>query len=264
MDLHALTELLLRAERHPDYHPDAKELALLEEATHRYPYFAGPQTALALASDPNTEEGQELRLRAAMRGLGHPEFDAATDGGEWVGFYPAPAPDATPDTESAIDTFLNTYGQTSPEEEELLNRLIFNPVPDYGEILAREEQDNLPDAPEDEGDDSPDARIAAFILERHPASKAIPATAEEQPVREEPEQPATPPEPHDESLLSESLAKIYIKQGRYERAYEIISGLNLKFPKKSVYFADQLRFLQKLIINERAKTKNNTNSAAGE
>jgi len=36
-----------------------------------------------------------------------------------------------------------------------------------------------------------------------------------------------------------------------QRAYEIISGLNLKFPKKSAYFADQLRFLKKLIINQR-------------
>ncbi|MDE6310492.1 MAG: hypothetical protein K2L96_01570 [Muribaculaceae bacterium] len=264
MDLHALTELLLRAERNPDFRPDAGELALLEEASHLYPYFAGPQTALALASDPDTEEGRELRLRAAMRGLGHPEFEAATSGGEWLGFYPAPESEPTPDTESAIDTFLSTYGQTSPEEEELLNRLIFNPVPDYGEILAREEQDNLPEAPEAGDEDSPEGRIAAFILERHPASKSTGATAESGPATSTPEQPASAPEPHDDSLLSESLAKIYIKQGRYERAYEIISGLNLKFPKKSVYFADQLRFLQKLIINERAKTQNNTNSAADE
>lgn len=63
--------------------------------------------------------------------------------------------------------------------------------------------------------------------------------------------PISRPEHTDDSLLSESLAKIFIKQGRYERAYEIISGLNLKFPKKSAYFADQLRFLKKLIINQR-------------
>ncbi|MDE6469309.1 MAG: hypothetical protein K2L28_10500, partial [Muribaculaceae bacterium] len=59
------------------------------------------------------------------------------------------------------------------------------------------------------------------------------------------------PDHSDDSLLSESLAKIFIKRGRYEKAYEIISGLNLKFPKKSAYFADQLRFLHKLIINQR-------------
>ena len=66
-------------------------------------------------------------------------------------------------------------------------------------------------------------------------------------VREESIQP---PVQQDESLLSESLAKIYIKQRRYSKAFEIISNLSLKYPEKSIYFADQLRFLQKLIINQ--------------
>ncbi|MDE6268250.1 MAG: hypothetical protein K2M04_04115, partial [Muribaculaceae bacterium] len=51
----------------------------------------------------------------------------------------------------------------------------------------------------------------------------------------------------DDSLLSESLAKIYIRQHDYVRAYEIIERLNLNFPEKSIYFADQLRFLRKII-----------------
>ena len=60
----------------------------------------------------------------------------------------------------------------------------------------------------------------------------------------------------DDSLLSESLAKIFIKQGRYERAFEIITNLSLNFPKKSVYFADQLRFLQLLIKNQHYQQQN--------
>nr|MBP7472617.1 tetratricopeptide repeat protein [Prevotella sp.] len=50
-----------------------------------------------------------------------------------------------------------------------------------------------------------------------------------------------------------TLAKIYIKQGRYEKALEIIQQLNLNYPKKNAYFADQIRFLQKLIINNKNK-----------
>ena len=57
----------------------------------------------------------------------------------------------------------------------------------------------------------------------------------------------------DDSCFTETLAKIYIKQHRYEKALEIIKKLSLNYPKKNAYFADQIRFLEKLIIN--AKTK---------
>ena len=64
---------------------------------------------------------------------------------------------------------------------------------------------------------------------------------------------AEPEEETDELYLTETLAKVYIKQKRYEKALEIIQGIYLKNPEKNAYFADQIRFLEKLIIN--AKTK---------
>ena len=57
----------------------------------------------------------------------------------------------------------------------------------------------------------------------------------------------------DESCFTETLAKIYIKQHRYEKALEIIKRLSLKYPKKNAYFADQIRFLEKLVINSNDK-----------
>ena len=57
----------------------------------------------------------------------------------------------------------------------------------------------------------------------------------------------------DEGYFTETLARIYIKQGRYSKALEIIKRLNLNYPKKNVYFADQIRFLEKLIINNNKK-----------
>lgn len=57
----------------------------------------------------------------------------------------------------------------------------------------------------------------------------------------------------DECYFTETLARIYIKQGRYEKALEIIKRLNLNIPKKNAYFADQIRFLEKLIINNKNK-----------
>ncbi|HBK95509.1 MAG TPA: hypothetical protein DDZ69_10925, partial [Porphyromonadaceae bacterium] len=57
----------------------------------------------------------------------------------------------------------------------------------------------------------------------------------------------------NDGFLTETLAKIYIKQKKYEPALTIIRQLSLNFPKKSVYFADQIRFLELLILNEKNK-----------
>ena len=57
----------------------------------------------------------------------------------------------------------------------------------------------------------------------------------------------------DAGYFTETLARIYIKQGRYSKALEIITRLNLDYPKKNRYFADQIRFLEKLIINNNKK-----------
>ena len=62
--------------------------------------------------------------------------------------------------------------------------------------------------------------------------------------------------PQDEAeneILTEIMAGIYIKQGKYENAVKIIRQLSLKYPKKNRYFADQIRFLEKLIINNKHK-----------
>ncbi len=58
---------------------------------------------------------------------------------------------------------------------------------------------------------------------------------------------------NEDDYFTETLAQIYIRQGRYSKALEIITLLNLKYPEKSAYFADQIRFLKKLIINDAAK-----------
>jgi thioredoxin-like negative regulator of GroEL len=57
-----------------------------------------------------------------------------------------------------------------------------------------------------------------------------------------------------EDFFTESLAQIYIKQKKYERALEIIRTLSADNPKKNSYFADQIRFLELLIdINNKNK-----------
>ncbi len=132
-------------------------------------------------------------------------------------FYPPEHTTVT--TDDAITKFLDTYGSSDPAQEALLERLIFNPVPpDYMAMLEQEEA----------GRPEPVA----------PLREPEPADNGERPL---------PPSPSDSSL-SESLAKIYIRQHRYDKAFEIIHNLSLNNPKKSAYFADQLRFLAKLML----------------
>ena len=69
----------------------------------------------------------------------------------------------------------------------------------------------------------------------------------EEPTADEPQNDA------ENGYYTETLARIYIKQGRYSQALEIIRHLNLHNSKKNAYFADQIRFLQKLIINNNKK-----------
>lgn len=71
-------------------------------------------------------------------------------------------------------------------------------------------------------------------------------------VSEEEESEDNEEDMEDESYFTETLAKIYVKQQRYSKALEIIKKLNLKYPKNA-YFADQIRFLEKLIINTKSK-----------
>ena len=55
------------------------------------------------------------------------------------------------------------------------------------------------------------------------------------------------------SFFTETLANIYIKQGKYEKALEIIKRLCLEYPNKNRYFADQIRFLEKIVKHTKRK-----------
>ena len=59
-------------------------------------------------------------------------------------------------------------------------------------------------------------------------------------------------EPIDDSCYTETLARIFLKQHRYDKALEIIKSLYLNFPNNSIYFADQIRYLEILVrINQK-------------
>ncbi len=232
---------------------EADVLALAEE----YPFFTLP-TVMLMRQEADRLSPEVLSRLRELVALNAPDartlaLVADPSCEDWVNFYPVEERSIT--TDSVIDTFLNTYGHTSPKEEELLERLIFNPAPDYSTILAREEEESLPETV-DPADNSQDALINAFILEQRGA------TPVHKPEPEKPDGAAEPQSEHpraaaaeDNSSLTESLAKIYIRQKRYDKAFEIIHTLSLKNPKKSAYFADQLRFLRKLMLVQKHRER---------
>ena len=220
----------------------------LDAVTAQYPYFVVP-SIMYLQQHKADLDGKEKEEVLGPLALAFPDRTTlhdlvGDDAGRFSGFYPPAETAPALDTDATISSFLDRYGNNDAKELELIDRLIFNPIPpDYTQVLSGNEQPatatGLPDDPIAQA-----AKTFDDIL-----AKAKPAVEPPQEPLAEPE-PVKEPEPADASMLSESLAKIFIKQGKYTKALEIIKNISLKFPEKSIYFADQIRFLQKLILND--------------
>ncbi|MDE6395555.1 MAG: hypothetical protein K2K77_09445, partial [Duncaniella sp.] len=189
-----------------------------------YPFFVLP-AVLALkhhGAELSHDERESLLRRIALNSPDPQAMFMLADVAyeDWVQFYPSQRKEVS--TGDAITKFLETYGHTDAHEEALLERLIFNPTPDYSSMLAREEEYSLPSMPDDPADNSQDALINAFILrhkddessllpreepEPEPAASVTPQPAVEADIPHN--TPSQAPDTAYDSSLSESLAKIY-------------------------------------------------------
>lgn len=232
--------------------PDGRvDEAWLDEMKERYPFFQLPQ-AMKLREECSGMDAEERSAAVEAMVLSMSDSEAAEalfdgpEGSRFAGFYPPGKSADTPSTISTIDKFLATYGTNDSSETETLEKLIFNPVADYSQQLAREEESSVPQ--NEPTGNSQDDRINRFILSVRSRDNGVSSEQRDREVK------APEPAP-DNTLLSESLAKIYIKTRHYERAYEILNRLSLDFPEKNAYFADQLRFLRKLMLAESIRKK---------
>ena len=153
-------------------------------------------------------------------------------------------------TLSLIDAFLATL----PEETSQDNTIPLEISTDYTSYLLKEDSfvENIDEQPSLQGQDLIDSFInkteegtVDFVVKEEEISSS---TSEQDETEESVDEILD-----DESYFTETLAKIYVKQQRYSKALEIIRKLNLNYPKKNAYFADQIRFLEKLIINAKSK-----------
>ena len=156
---------------------------------------------------------------------------------------------ATAQTGSRTMSLINTFLDSIPKEEEDTTTKKRKPTPadaaiDYVAYLLDTEEESEPvqEVPEMPGQQLIDTFINSdkpkFVLSEAPATGSLSVEIDE-----------IASEGVGEEYFTETLARIYIKQGRYSKALEIIQRLSLQFPKKNAYFADQIRFLEKLIIN---------------
>lgn len=238
---------------------DKDTLYQLRELVAKYPYFQAARLLflqnLFLLHDPSF--GEELR-RAALYVPDRSVLFRLVEGDN---YKPKPARKPQPSTalqdaasrtdrtQSLIDNFLRTTA--SADEERPPRKLtVADATTDYAAFLLQME-----DAATSRETDASEQRRQGLIddfIENKPERIVLQSEPEYKP--DLPDTTDGQDEAPDGDYLTETLAKIYIKQQRYEKALEIIRKLNLIYPKKNSYFADQIRFLQKLIINNKNKT----------
>ncbi len=258
---YSITELIAS----PEKLADKTVLFELQQMIAAFPYF---QTArflylkgLYLMHDPSF--GEELRQTALYVADRKVLFDWIE--GDYYKLKPVPRKRHTQESEGGVGsdrtlTLIDAFLESIPasKEEEALSASGYEDdglSADYTSYILREEDFSSPAQSEEEGN------MAAPMKGQHLIDQFIRNTDENTPPLEEkevedtesPETEKLPSIDEDDGYFTETLAKIYIKQQRYSKALEIIRRLSLKYPKKNAYFADQIRFLEKLVINKNDK-----------
>lgn len=153
-------------------------------------------------------------------------------------------------TISLIDSFLDSI----PDEEKGSEKKKRKPTPadaavDYVSYLLETESEEEKEKEEKEAPQMKGQDLIDNFINNEGGKIKLKEEPEYTPEIEE--EATEPGKEGNEGYFTETLAKIYVKQGRYEKALEIIQRLNLNYPKKNSYFADQMRFLEKLILNSK-------------
>ena len=150
-------------------------------------------------------------------------------------------------------------------DPDALRALIGNPETDLRNFYPRGNQDH---STEDTIDsfiarfgDGPAPAILADDLLSCPLPEPVPEpddVTDEEPEEVTDEEPESEPEgngPDGEQEMRDTLekVKILVKNRDYKGALAIMEAIYLNNPKKSVYFADQIRFVRKMMLNESLK-----------
>lgn len=104
----------------------------------------------------------------------------------------------------------------------------------------------LPDISEEHTEFQEDTLIDKFLKSGNKSIKLKPANGETTENDKNPEEKSAT---ESDDLITETLAAIYLRQKKYEKAQKAYEKLSLKYPEKSIYFASQIKEIEKLKNN---------------
>lgn len=197
-----------------------RTLVLIDSFLHSLP--ESPQSGSLSPADPSSD------YSAYLEGL--PDYPS--DGDEQVASISAASSESAP---QQVDT---------PSKENISQSSVAEP-----RILApnKEETATIPSASQSESEvhhDAPHDASHDSVPANEFTVEAIRNTLSETGENSPDESVSSVPE---SEYFTETMAGIYIKQQKYAQALEIIRVLSAANPKKSVYFADQIRYLKLLV-----------------
>ena len=206
---------------------DAHQVTDLKELTDRYPYFYQARLLYLKA----LQQSDSIHFESQ---LGHTALYAGDRNWLYFYLYPEARLNKAQDTHQRDARFSGSYFDLldAAESEGGDTRLSLKKIAESlkaSRAMIREEK-----------------KIPEEVPEKQPEG---PQTKIEIPV---PDYFRYEEEPTNDLTLEEKL-KVNIRQKKYREAIIILKQLNLINPKKSIYFADQIRFLEKIIENSKIK-----------
>ena len=225
-----------------------ESLGGLENLVEEYPYFQAAHLLLAKNRYMTHREEFERNLsKTAAFCADRSRLFYLINNEKYARFFPEEKPLARTDrTQALLNSYLDSFSEEPQETPEVEMNIVSTDYLTYLQSLEKEDDGETGEAGHNEFKHQD---IIDSFLEKAAANEITITSPKQEPSKQQ----EADTEPGTDGFLTETLAKIYIKQKKYEQALTIIRQLSLNFPKKSVYFADQIRFLELLILNEKNK-----------
>ena len=223
-------------------------LPALENLASQYPYFQTARLLLAKNRYHFNKAAFEKNLeKTAVFCADRTRFFYLINHEKYACFFPKTDTFLDTDrTQALLDSYFESFSEKQPELPKTELGIVSSDYLAY--VSAMENEPEKPTVEETPNEFKHQDIIDNF-LEKAAANEItfIPEKSDTNKTQE------SDNEENSNGFLTETLAQIYIKQKKYEQALTIIKRLSLNFPKKSIYFADQIRFLEFLILNEKNK-----------